>query len=156
MSNSELIAKKYSEATKGIKDEWFTKANSKWFDYVSSLPMDLQATYMVVILENQVINGGFHQYFVNGYGQFADKTIGHLITIGALEKAKLLKQAFKIVNVANDNIDVFRANLLSKKIDALFVEDDLFDPLDELDKVYYDAEDIEKALGNYLANNGRN
>jgi hypothetical protein len=152
MSNSEIIEKKYAEAVQGIKEEWFLNANNKWYKYVMGLPIQLQVTYLIVILHNQVFNGGFHQYFVNGYGQFAKETINALIEVGAIRKAELLAEAFEIVNIGNNSYEVFRNKLLKKEIKALFVGDDLSDSLNKLDNDYYlsEAEDINQLLGRYL------
>jgi hypothetical protein len=155
MSNSEIIKAKYADAVKGIKGEWFTLENiNKWYEYVIGLPYQLQATYLIVVMNNQVFNGGFHQYFVNGYGQFAEETINALNAIGAFKKAELLKDALKIVNVDNSPGEVFRKKLLNKEIIPLFYNDDLDAPLDKLDGIYDDnSEDLEQLLGNYLQSN---
>jgi hypothetical protein len=153
MDNIDIIEKKYSEAVQGIKEEWFENANNKWYNYVIGLPIQLQNTYLVVILHNQVFNGGFHQYFVNGYGQFIKETINALIQIGAIQKAELLVKAFEFVNIGNNSYEVFRNKLLKKEIKALFVgDDDLSDELNKLDNDYYssETEDINQLLGGYL------
>lgn len=152
MSNSEIIEEKYAEAVKGIKEEWFTTIDSKWYNYIIGLPFHLQFTYLVVVFYNQIFNGGFHQFFVNGYGQFSKETINVLITIGALNKAKLLKEALNIVNAENNTDPVFRKKLLEKEIKSLFIDDYLFEPLDKLDVQYYaiENEDLEQLLCDYL------
>ncbi|MPT34194.1 MAG: DUF4375 domain-containing protein, partial [Flavobacterium sp.] len=100
MSYTKLIEEKYAEAVKGIKEkeEWSNEPNTKWYKYIIGLPVQLQICYLIVVFHNQIFNGGFHQYFVNGYGQFAKETIDALKTIGALKKAELLEEALKIVN----------------------------------------------------------
>ncbi|AYN00137.1 DUF4375 domain-containing protein [Chryseobacterium sp. 3008163] len=85
MNNQELIEKTYLEATKGIKEDWFFSDIPYWYSYVVNLSKHLQVTYLTVVLENQVLNGGFHQYFANSYGQFAKETIDALIEIGAFK-----------------------------------------------------------------------
>lgn len=152
MSNSEIIEKEYAEAVKGIKDEWFTAVNEKWYNYIIGLPIHLQITYLTSVFHNQICNGGFHQYFVNGYGQFSKETINALTTIGASNKTELLKEALLKVNAENNTDSVFRKRLLGKDIKALFVNDDLFEPLDKLDTQYYanEKEDVEQLLGDYL------
>ena len=107
---------------------------------------------MIVVFHNQIYNGGFHQFFVNGYGQFAKETINILITIGALNKAKLLKEALNFVNAENNTDAVFRKKLLEKEIKSLFIDDNLFEPLDKLDAQYYaiEKEDLEQLLCDYL------
>ncbi|WP_164998539.1 hypothetical protein [Chryseobacterium sp. 3008163] len=46
----------------------------------------------------------------------------------------------------------FRKVLMNKTLKKLFIEDDLFDPLEELDDIYFDIEDedIADLLGVYL------
>ncbi|MBB4807441.1 hypothetical protein HNP38_002747 [Chryseobacterium defluvii] len=152
MTNQELIEKIYLESTKGIKEEWFISEVPHWYSYIINLPKDLQVTYLTVVLENQVLNGGFHQYFVNGYGQFSKETIEALIEIGAFKKSNLLDKALNIVKDEYLSDEEFRRELVDKTLKKLFIDDDLFDPLGELDDIYYDIEDedIEDLLGDYL------
>lgn len=154
MTNQELIEKIYLESTKGIQKEWFVSELPHWYSYIINLPKHLQVTYLTVILENQVINGGFHQYFVNAYGQFAKETVDALIEIGAFEKSNLLDKARNIVQ-GGLNDEEFRKGLINKTLGKLFIDDDLFDPLEDLDNIYYDLEDedISDLLGKYLKSN---
>jgi hypothetical protein len=152
MNDSDIINQVYAEAVKGLKAEWFEDASTKWYDYIVSLPINLKLTYLVIVLENQVYNGGLHQYFVNGYGQFVEETIEALVRIGATMKAELLAKAYDLVNDAHLPLPIFRERLLKGDIDALFVGDELFEPLDKLDTQYYsdEAEDVVQLLANYL------
>jgi hypothetical protein len=152
MKNSELIEKTYLEAVKGINEDWFIKNNTKWYDYVVNLPINLRVTYLVVVFHNEVYNGGFHQYFVNGYGQFVKETIAALSEIDASQRSKLLGEAYKIVNKINLDDEDFRKQLLNKELKYLFLGDELFEPLEELDNSYYNIEneEIEELLGSYL------
>ena len=151
-----LINAEYKEAVLGMLPEWFDLNDDQWYQHVNRLPMKSQITYLVVILHNQVRNGGFHQYFTNGYGQFSKLTINALVEIECYRRAKLLSEALMIVNSDNDSDDVFRMKILKKEIDSLIKSDDLNDPLDLLDDSYYGMdeqgeEDIEQFLGSYLA-----
>lgn len=153
MNNPEIIEKKYTEAVQGIKEEWFLNSDSSWYDYIVELPSDLKVTYLVTILHNEVCNGGLHQYFFNGYGQFTAQTIPVLIEIGALRKAALLKKALSLVNRDNATDIIFRKRLLNRSISILFDDDTLFD---SLDKEYYQCEEVEETevqLGRYLLTN---
>lgn len=151
-NNRELIEIFYLESTKGIKEEWFLNEMPNWYSYIINLDKHLQITYLTVLLESQVFNGGFDQYFVNGYGQFSRETIDALIEIGAFKKSNLLEKAFNLVKDKNISDEQFRRELLKKTLKKLFHEDDLFKPLEELDDMYYDIEDenIEDLLGDYL------
>jgi hypothetical protein len=143
-----IVQKAYSEAVKGIKDEWLIDEEAEWYNYIVSLPVPLQTTYMVVVLYNQVFNGGFHQYFVNRYGQFAAETIEALIRIKANKKAGLLKQALEFVNSDRDTDEVFRKRLLDNELPSLDISDDdeAFDFLEELGDKYDDMEQEEELL----------
>lgn len=151
MTDEEIIKEKYAEAVKGIMEDFFEEVDTKWYSYVIGLPQQLQVVYLVVVLDNQVFNGGFHQYFANGYRQFARETVDALTSIGATQKAALLKEALRLVNSENDPDEIFRQKLLEKIIPQLFLEDDLFGPLDSLDSLYYaDEEEVIRLLGDYL------
>lgn len=158
MSILEIVEKTYLESTKGIKEEWFTSELPHWYSYIINLPKRLQVTYLTVVLENQVLNGGFHQYFVNSYGQFAKETIEALIEIGAFKKSNLLEKALNVVQDKDMNDEDFRKALVNKKLKKLFIDDDLFAPLEELDDIYYEIEDedIADLLGDYLNKHPRN
>ena len=148
---SELIEKAYLEAVDKINEEWFSGADSRWYEYIINMPIHLQVAYMVMILHNQVLNGGFHQYFVNKYGQFVGRTAKYLRLIGADEKANILIEAFNIVNYEKLDEQSFRIALLEGRIKKLFVTDELFDALDEADKKYDDSnEDLVELLNSYL------
>ncbi|MBK7884944.1 MAG: DUF4375 domain-containing protein [Chitinophagaceae bacterium] len=112
MSNKEIIEKKYIEAVRGIKKEWYDKADSKLYNYIINLPILLQITYLIVILDNQIFNGGIHQYFVNGYGQFAEETIEALFKIGAKKKAYIIQKALLLVNSEQYSIEIFREKFI--------------------------------------------
>jgi hypothetical protein len=149
MTNLEIIEVNFKNAVKGIKEEWLNTVNLNWYEYILGLPIKQRNTYLLIILENQVYNGGFHQYFVNGYGQFAQEAITALVEVGANKKSLLLQDAFDMVRT-NDDTD-FKLELLAKKINILFVKDDLFVPFDVLDNKYYECEeDINELLSNYL------
>ncbi len=146
-----LIDKVYAEAVSGIREEWLCSTGSEWYEYLKGLPSVQQVVYMVVVLHNQVVNGGFHQYFSNAYGQFADMTVNCLHAIGANEKASLLAEALDAVNYENLEMPQFREALLNFRLRKLFDGDDLFDPLDRLDDRYCDTdEDVFELLLMYL------
>jgi hypothetical protein len=66
----------YNEAVKGLTTEMLTKPITlDWYKHIRSLPTSLRTVYCIVVLETQVNNGGFDQYFSNLYGQFAFDTI---------------------------------------------------------------------------------
>lgn len=133
----EIIDKFYMKAASGLKESWLSSSSSEWHDHIRSLPDNEQIAYTCVILHNQVLNGGFHQYFTNGYGQFAKETIHHLKQIHAFEEADILEEVLMLVKPEMMSFASFRKALLERDLQSLFQDDDLFDPLDALDKKYY-------------------
>lgn len=114
-----IIEENYQLAVQGMKQEWFEVIDNQWFSYVKNLPEKLKTTYLVVVLDWQVANGGFNQYFSNGYGQFSLMTIDALSKIGALQKAEILKEVYKVVNYNNYEEMVFSEKLRRFEIDLL-------------------------------------
>ncbi len=152
MDNSELIDFVYNLATEGIRSEWFENNKSiKWFDYVIGLPEKLQTTYLIGILNMQVMNGGFNQYFVNGYGQFSFITIEALKKIGSTDIADLLQQALTEVNKEDLSQDIFRQQLLNGEIVSLYDDEVLDISLAKLDDKFFEMhESLESNLAKFL------
>lgn len=155
VTDRQIIGIAYEEAVIGITDEMLVSRDDNWYEYILSLPRPLQAAYMIGVMNMQVINGGFHQYFVNGYGQFAQETINYLELIGATSSAQLLRSALELVNEQCLPEPLFRRELRNFRLNKLFKEDTLNKPLDVLDSEYYNLEtieDLEALLGSYLRN----
>ncbi len=152
MGSKKLIEKVFLEATKGLRKEWFTTDQPYWYSYIVNLNLPLQVTYLTVLLESQVYNGGFHHYFCNGYGQFALETIDALIELNAYKKSGLLNRALSIVKYENISDGDFRNKLINKTLTKLFEGEDLFEPLGKLDDQYYRTadEDIMILLERFL------
>lgn len=152
MSNLEFLESVYLDAAQGIKSEWLDNADTNWYDYVMALNSSQRFAYLIVVMHNQVFNGGLDQYFVNGYGQFAKETISALKEVGAQKKALILEQAFKLVNDEDLSAVEFRKRLLNNEIKYLFEEDSLSESLNALDMDYYNSEDedVQQLLTQYL------
>ena len=108
---------------------------------------------MIEIFNSQVINGGFDQYFVNGYGQFSSLTITALVKIHAAKKAELLSESLRIVNVQKYDEETFKHKLITKDIDELFEDDEIARKLSRLNENYDEMEDeeLEVLLTSYLS-----
>ena len=144
---SDLVEKTFARAVKDLKNEWLSSHDKKWYMYITGLPENLQVVYTILVFHNQVFNGRFHQYFSNGYGQFALETIINLRLIHANTKADMLVKAFNFINSKDLKIEDFRNELLNRTISKLFLTDELFDVLEEIDDSYDESnEDIEELL----------
>ncbi|WP_330747609.1 DMP19 family protein [Chryseobacterium sp. CP-77] len=149
-----IIDKTYSEAVIGL-DEETLKDCDLWYNYVLNLPKAQQVVYTVILLNWQIENGGFHQYFFNSYGQFAYLTIKNLNLIEATHRADLLDSATHLVNEEYFIEDKFRHLIFNREFSKIVDFDDLlFDKLNELDDKYYNMEDenIFDLLQRYLDN----
>lgn len=151
MNKTELIQRNFLLAANGVEEEWLTTDYDKWYEYIINLPENLKITYLVVIFHNQVFNGGFHQYFSNGYGIFASETIECLNKLNAKYQGELLSYALYIVNCEGDSDNVFRKKLFNKQVECLFEDDEVENVLEDLDDKYYERiDDIEILLGDFL------
>lgn len=149
------IETKYDKAVAGIKSEWFTDSSTNWYDYICNLEDGSRVVYLITILQHQVYNGGLHQYFFNGYGQFVIETIEALNQISAPKKASLLNSAFDcIMDVEYMTLPEFRHRVVFGKMERTTLSSKkLARLLDDLDDVYYSLENEEnefKLLESYL------
>lgn len=154
ITNRELIDKIYDLAGEQLRKEIEDWSNWKeWLDCVNNLDEKKRMVYMIGVLHQQVFNGGFIQYFDNGYGIFAYETLKFLKIINALESAKLFENALSLVNEKNLPENQFQAFIANS-----IVDDKHGDELDKLDDQYYtlESEDLEHILGNYLRRNHNN
>ena len=154
MSDEEIINYYYAISVSGIKESWFSNSED-WYNYIVNLPDKERVTYLISILDKQVFNGGFNQYFVNGYGQFAKETVIALQAINANDMANILQIAYEEVNSPGYDDHTFRQKILRGEIDALYEDDDdLNNYLEYLDGKYYEYPDnLGLLLGNYLRGN---
>ena len=125
--------------------------DEKWYNHITALPEKEKTVYHVAILDEEVDNGGFNQYFINGYGQFAMDTIISLNLIHANKTALILAKALHLVNQENIDNHIFRRELLLGNIERLYVDEELDDALVVLDEEYSLYRDnLGTLLGNYL------
>lgn len=148
-SNRQLIYNLY-----GLAWEQLQNTVTDWSNYelfrksVNKLDDVLKAVYQISVLNQQVMNGGFIQYFDNSYGMLGYETVRTLRTIQAYHSADLLEQALKIVNLQHLNESEFSKHIMNNLID-----DSLGDELDKLDAKYYELgelEDLEQLLADWI------
>ena len=149
LSNTELIDNLYNSAGEKLRNSVTDWANyDLWRTSVNELDETQKSVYLIGVLNQQVLNGGFIQYFDNSYGMFGYETLRVLRTIGATSSANLLEQALKLVNHEQLSESEF-----SKYIAENLVDDNVGDELDQLDDQYYElenSEDLEELLVNWI------
>jgi hypothetical protein len=152
LENGELIDFVYTDiAGQHIRDnvkDW--KEPGQLTNAVDGLKGPAKTTYLIGILNKQIMNGGFIQYYDNSYGQFAYETLMALKEINASGTHDLLKASLEIINPNGKTNSDFRKLIITREynIDTITEE-----KLDKLDDKYYnlaDTEDLEQLLGNYL------
>lgn len=156
-----IIDSTYENAVKGIDPLWFSSNNAgyidRWYLYIDSLPVKEKHTYCILTMFDQVNNGGFHQYFFNGYGQFSVLAIEAFKDLGLIGSATLLEDAYSVVNYHHYTDQAFREALLTRTIDKLVKFDEtIMAQLDQLDTKYYASEEssyeyLEEVLVTYLS-----
>jgi galactose mutarotase-like enzyme len=153
MKNEEITDSHYKKAIEGLNQK-ILENKDLWFSHILNLPEHLQVTYTVIIFDQQIFNGGFHQYFFNSYGQFAYLTIDNLKLINAVRAADILERATNLVNADQISLKEFRRKIFDRDFPKIAdFDDELFDALSVLDDEY-DAldENLEQLLVNYLSN----
>lgn len=153
MKNEEITDSYYKKAVEGLEESTL-QDKDLWYSYILNLPKHLQVTYTVIIFDQQVFNGGFHQYFFNTYGQFAYLTIDNLRLINAFKIADILEQATNLVNTDQISLNEFRRKIFDRNFPKIVdFDDELFDVLSDLDDKYYALdENLEQLLLDYLSN----
>jgi len=152
LDNGELIDFVYSEiAGKHIRDrvkDW-TQPDQLSIA-VDQLNGPVKTTYLIGVLNQQVLNGGFQQYYDNRYGRFAYETLTALKEIKAKNTHDLLRKSLELINPKGITNKDFRELIIKRNYETNTI---IEDSLNELDNIYYslsDMEDIEQLLGDYL------
>lgn len=153
MKNEEITDSYYKKAVEELSEATLVDKDV-WYSHILNLPEHLQVTYTVIIFDQQVFNGGFHQYFFNSYGQFAYLTIDNLRLIKAFKAADLLERATNLVNADQISLNEFRRKIFDRDFPKIVdFDDELFDALSVLDDEYYALEEnLEQLLVDYLSN----
>ncbi len=63
---------------------------------IAGFPESLRMCHALILLDSEVFNGGFYQFFTNSSGRFADEALNALSTVGADRHAKLLAEAIRV------------------------------------------------------------
>ena len=109
-----------------------------------------QAIFIIWLLESEVNNGGYNQFYYNSSGQYAELATGALKLIGALKLADLTSRANQIYKKDKEKITKYQDGTsegFSKSYDD--------NPLDKFDDEFYDLEkkeNLQKLQVNFIRN----
>ena len=103
---------------------------------LSELPEALQAWYFAFLLDAEVLNGGFNQYFFNPSGQFAEVTPAALERMALPEAATLVARAVDLLETHTPSLEAAQQD---GTIEA-FMQTYIDQPFEELDNEYCSKE----------------
>ena len=135
-ANAQLLEATYADAVRGMTEATL-QDHRRWYEHIASLSPKLRTTYCVFVLQVQVENGGFHQYFANSYGIFARLTVAMLVDIGAAEVANFLQVAMTTLQLDRLTDNELHDLVGNRRYPARFEDADEFgDALAQIDTGY--------------------
>ena len=112
-------------------------------DNMSALNAPERVFYITQLLEMEVNNGGFDQFFFNSSGNFSNEVVAAFTEIGAYRTAEICKKALTALGKAvpadrDERVKMLNA-AASKKVEKLLSEcdDAFYDYADDLNALNY-------------------
>ncbi len=152
-----------------IKEQW-----DEQYKLVMSLPEPIRVNYITFMLEGEISNGGYGQYFFNSSGIFAYDAVDALKIIGASKKADITKKALlkitqnklskaeyielqknrELIENVDKKVIKKRGDKLSQHEYWWSILQEYSEDMDEFDDAFYDnSEDLTKLRVKYLRRN---
>src|SRR6266542_2434444 len=78
-------------------------------EIVTGLSADLRAAFTTMLVEMEVANGGFHQYFWNRSGQYAAEALEGYERMGAAQHAGIMREVIELFGQEQDQQQSFKA-----------------------------------------------
>lgn len=131
--------------------ERYTGQTHKKKEIISKLTQEQQIFYALTVLEMEVNNGGFNQYYYNQGDEFADRAVDGFKTIGAEKFAELVTKANNIYRQEKKKITDKQDGSLQG-----FSESYKDNPLNDLDKEFYNLykeESLTKLTADFVRKN---
>lgn len=73
------------------------------FSIISNMSLGFQMIYSTWLLESEINNGGFNQFFINSSGKFAEMASESLKLLGAIDFYSILQKAIEIFEAEKRN-----------------------------------------------------
>ncbi len=128
----------------------FNEDYSNDYQIVTSLSPGLKAVYSTWILEAEVNNGGFNQFYWNSSGQFAKEAEAGLSLIGASEHFELMKAANEIHEKEKEKMQKYKDQGTLNAFSESYKET----KLNTIDDKFYDLrEDLSELRIKYIRSN---
>lgn len=110
-----------------------------------------QAIYVIWVLEAEVNNGGFNQYYANSSGQFSHLTPDALKLIGANKFSDLIRRANNVYKDENEFINQYQDGTMEGFSKSY--EDNPLNKLDDDFYEYYKDEDLMRLQVSFIRTN---
>jgi hypothetical protein len=128
-------------------DECLRQSPADQFGAFKSLPRGMQYVYSTILLEGEVENGGFNQYFFNIASDYALEALDGYKRIGAVDHATLVRQAIAVYH--RERWFHFRIRL-RRSLESFF-ESYKHTRLSEVDAIFFELDEDPTALrGRYI------
>lgn len=128
-------------------DECLRQSPGDQFGAFKSLPAGMQSVYGTMLLEGEVENGGFNQYFFSIASDYALEALSGYRRFGARDHAALLREAIAIYH--RERWFHFRIKL-RRSLESFF-DSYKYTRLSEIDAVFYVLDEDPTALrGSYI------
>lgn len=137
-----------------IIDHIHTKMNEDFSneeDVVRNLSRGQRAVYVTWIVEAEVNNGGFNQFYYNSSGQLADLMVDAFKTIGAPQFADLAGQAHTVYNGIKEDLKKYNDGTVES-----FSKSYEGNPLNDFDDKFYklyESEPLSQVKIKYIRDN---
>jgi hypothetical protein len=127
----------------GVSEKVFARSEKVGFD---GLTDPERVFYCVWILEGQVNNGGFDQFFFNSSGNYSTETVDALEKIGAAKTAGIVRRANSVFKNGQPS-----KNWTARQEELLAMPESVTQILTQLDKEFYKyEEDLSKLLYEFV------
>jgi hypothetical protein len=145
MDDFELSLAAYQLICELLKGVIMEKAQEQ----VRKLPSLIRPLYTVLVLQSEVENGGFNQYFWNSSGRLASEALDDLVCLGAKQHAALLKHAIMIEKDESPMMAEFKK---PQTWDS-FAESYKHTELEPLDDEFYKLPKLDKFRADHIRKN---
>jgi hypothetical protein len=102
-------------------------------DIIRSLPPGVRALYATWLVDAEVNNGGFNQYFFNSSGQYAGEALAGYELLGATDYAAVMQSAIATFEADRDRLSPFYETHTLESFSESYRHTDL----GEIDQRYY-------------------
>ena len=116
----------------------FEEGEQYTLDKISKLTKGQQAIFSIWILQAEVNNGGFNQFYYNSSNQFSEMARDGLDFIGATKFSEIVKKANKTYSEIKDELDSKNDGTIES-----FSKSYEGNPLNDLDNIFYELEESE-------------